>query len=228
MTNKSRVDRVFARLLMNHPYGWALYKKVSAKDLRPGIVGYFDSEGDWKALKIQNHILDADSREPEPLTWGPKSSESVVSRQIGGSIGTPVMVVPVEASLKLSVQCKSDEGAIMVTQNPVLKHQIDDEETVVEWVKSNKTMLIKGYKSIIDKHGIWVITKTYTSHRCAVAVMSSKSSSVELGISADIPGIFTLTPTSEWLSSSTNSSSEIHEEAGSRPGRAKKEILANG
>ncbi|KAI5920111.1 hypothetical protein F4810DRAFT_449030 [Camillea tinctor] len=212
MANKSRIDRVFARLLMNHPYGWALYKKVSAKDLHPGTCGYFDSDGDWKILKIQNHLLDAESREPEPLTWGPKSSESVVCRQIGGSIGAPAMALPVEASVKLSVQCQSEEGAFIVTENPVLRHQIEDEGAAVGWVKANTAELVKTYKSIIDHHGIWIITKTYTSHRCAVAVMSSKSSSIELGISADIPGIFTFTPSSEWKSSGTDSAFEVHED----------------
>ena len=123
-----------------------------------------------------------------------------------------VTIAPVEASLRLCVQCQNDEGAFIMADNPVSKHQIDDEGAAIEWVKTNAVGLLKEYKSVIDKHGLWVVTKTYTSRRCAVAVMSSRSSSAELGISADVPGVLTLTPSSEWLTSSTNSSFEIHED----------------
>ncbi|KAM5343683.1 hypothetical protein ACJ41O_012220 [Fusarium nematophilum] len=227
MPNQSRLDRAFARLLMNHPYGWALYKKVTSKDLRPGTCGYFDVDGDWRTLvdlssddedllkagwNAPSDPIKRGGRAPETLTWGPKNSTSVVSRQVGAEVGAPVVAAPVEASLKLSFKCESDEGAILATESPVLRHQIEDEYAAVKWVEDNTAEILKKHKAIIERHGIWIVTKTYTSRRCAVAVMSSKSSSIEIGISAKVPGVLTLAPSSEWSSSNSDSSFEVHED----------------
>lgn len=101
MPGESRLDRVYARLMSNHPYGWALYKKVTAKDLRPGHCGFFDSDGDWYTLvdltsPVQELALQGwepphaqiQNRDPESMVWGPKSSSSVRAHQLGGTIGT--------------------------------------------------------------------------------------------------------------------------------------------
>ncbi|KAI5458932.1 hypothetical protein BGZ63DRAFT_426245 [Mariannaea sp. PMI_226] len=227
MSKKSRLDRVFARLLMNHPYGWALYKKVTVKNLRPGAFGYFDADGDWHTLanlsgnqqdlvklglNIPDEPVKSSSQTPETLIWGPKSSTSVISREVGGEVGAPVVAAPIEASIKLSFQCGSDEGAVLVTQSPVLKHQIEDESAAVQWVEDNTADILKKHKAIIERHGIWVVTKTYTTQQCAVAVMSSKSSAVEIGIAANVPGVLTLSPSGKWSSSTGDAAFEIHQD----------------
>lgn len=98
MADKSRLDRVYAKLLSNHPYGWALYKKVTTQDMQPGSCGYFDSDGDWHTivdllspddLTIHGWAL-PDGKINELRTsgstrWGPKSSKFVRTLCIGGT-----------------------------------------------------------------------------------------------------------------------------------------------
>lgn len=104
MRNKSRLDRVFAQLLQHHPYGWALYKKATTRDVHPGCCGYFDTDGDWHTLvdlmssdedltqkgwKSPSDSFNSRDEEPQTLIWGPKTSKTVVSRQLGGEAGAP-------------------------------------------------------------------------------------------------------------------------------------------
>ncbi|KAF7549733.1 hypothetical protein G7Z17_g6188 [Cylindrodendrum hubeiense] len=199
MPNKSRLDRVFARLLQNHPYGWALYKKATAEELHPGCCGYFDTDGDWHTLvdlmsseedlirqgwDAPGNKLGNKDEEPETLIWSPKTSKSVVSCQIGGEAGA----------------------------SPVLRHRVGNESAAIQWMKDNTPEILTQYRPIVERHGIWVVTKTYTSHRCGVVVMASKSSKVEIGIGASAPGLFTLDPSSSWASSHGDLAAEIHED----------------
>lgn len=98
MHGKSRLDRVYAQLMSDHPYGWGLYKKVTTRDIHPGSCGYFDSEGDWKSIidlsSEQDFVSQGwtipsdrlfDGKEPESATWGPKTSNSVQRFSIGGT-----------------------------------------------------------------------------------------------------------------------------------------------
>ncbi|KAK8036595.1 hypothetical protein PG991_001732 [Apiospora marii] len=101
MPDAYRLDKAFARLLRHHAYGWALFKKVAAKDMHPGSCGYFDPEGDWQPLVDLTRPSDdllaegwaaPDARlyhdeAPESLVWGPKSSRAVNANQSGGTAG---------------------------------------------------------------------------------------------------------------------------------------------
>ena len=41
---------VFAECFKNQPEGWAIYKKIAATELKPGMCGYFDPQGDWQPI----------------------------------------------------------------------------------------------------------------------------------------------------------------------------------
>jgi hypothetical protein len=111
----------------------------------------------------------------------------------------------------MSFTCETDEGAVLTTQNPVLRHRVGDESAVVRWIKANRAEILRRHKQIAERHGIWVVSKTYTTTRSGVAVMFSKSSTVEIGIGAAVPGVVTLTPSSSWSSSKGDLAAEIHD-----------------
>ncbi|KAL6412602.1 hypothetical protein AUP68_03806 [Ilyonectria robusta] len=227
MRNKSRLDRVFAQLLQHHPYGWALYKKATTREVHPGCCGYFDTDGDWHTLvdltssdedltqkgwKSPSDSFKSRDEEPQTLIWGPKTSKTVVSRQLGGEVGAPLVMAPIEPSVNMSFTCEGNEGAVLTTESPVLRYRIGDESAARQWVTDNEPEILRQYKPIVERHGIWVVTKTYTSRRCGVAVMSSKSSKVEISIGVSAPGLFSLEPTSSWKSSNEHLAHEIHDD----------------
>lgn len=91
MPNNSRLDRVYARLLQDHPYGWTLYKKFTTDELYPGCCGYFDSDGDWHFIADltagkdlvtsrgwtapDDEIVRSRHEKSSSLIWGPKSPD---------------------------------------------------------------------------------------------------------------------------------------------------------
>lgn len=121
-------------------------------------------------------------------------------------------VAPIEASVTLSFQSASERSAILAVENPVQRHQIGDEAAVLQWMANNAPAMLQRYKAILKQHGVWVVTKTYTSRRCAVAVMSGRTSAVVIGLGTSVPGLLTLTPTSSWKKDRGDCSTEVHED----------------
>lgn len=55
-TDDERLDKVFAECLKHHPEGWAPYEQLNAEDMKPGDIGYIDSNGSWRHI---TNVLDA-------------------------------------------------------------------------------------------------------------------------------------------------------------------------
>ncbi|KAK5999137.1 hypothetical protein PT974_01526 [Cladobotryum mycophilum] len=226
MTDKSRLDRVYAQLMRHHPYGWALYKKVTKREIFPGSCGYFDPEGDWQTivdLTGPSHNLVGQgwkvpcdkihsTRSPESTTWGPKNSGSIESRSVGGTVGATVAVAPVKASVTMLFENKSEQGAVLTTESPVLRHDIGDERSALQWMIDNKSEILRQHGDVLKRHGIWIVTKTYSTRRCGIAIMTTRSSTVEIGLEADVQGVLTLTPKNSWTNSTGSSCMELHED----------------
>ncbi|PYI02627.1 hypothetical protein BO78DRAFT_351287, partial [Aspergillus sclerotiicarbonarius CBS 121057] len=226
----SRLDRMYAHLLQDHPYGWALYKKVTADKIFPGACGYFDSDGDWQTLvnlmdptslsrqnltaleKDEEGGEESSTCEPEILTWGPKQSGSIRSSSVGGEIGLSVGVAPVEPSVNMSFESDNQESAVLITESPVSKRHIKHEVRAEQWMAANTRTMAGQYSEILKRHGIWIVTKTYCTQRCAIAVMTTRTSKVEIGLSADVQGVLTLTPHTRWGRCTGNSCTELHED----------------
>ncbi|KAL7924175.1 hypothetical protein ACQKWADRAFT_325363 [Trichoderma austrokoningii] len=224
MPAKSRLDRVYAQLMSDHPYGWGLYKKVTTRDMHPGSCGYFDSEGDWKFiidLSSEHDLISQgwkipddgiyDTNGPGSATWGPKVSNSVQKSSIGGTARANNTPSSFNTSVTVSYHSNSDQGAVLLTESPILRHQVGDESSAMQWMADNITEMIRRHKDIIRKHGVWIVTKIYSTRRCAIAIMTSESSSVEINLD-NTQGLLTLAPNSTWSSSSTNSCTELHED----------------
>lgn len=111
----------------------------------------------------------------------------------------------------MSFESKSDQGAVLFTENPVLRHRVGDELSALQWMAENTPEMKRRHNSIIKKHGLWIVTKIYSTRRCAIAVMNSESSSVEIDLD-NAQGLLTLSPNSTWTSSSGSSCTEIHED----------------
>src|SRR5438876_1023516 len=90
--NKRRFDREYAQLMINHPWGWALYKPTSSIDLKPGACGFFDAQGDWQTIVHLTDKAAVEGQKWEPvqsetqlkvetdkgtIKWRPKKSETV-------------------------------------------------------------------------------------------------------------------------------------------------------
>lgn len=121
-------------------------------------------------------------------------------------------VAPLQASVTMSFENKKEQGTVLTTENPVLRHVLDQEQAAFDWMMDNEKRILEQYDGILKQHGIWIVIKTYSTRRCAIAVMTTKSSAVEIGLQADLQGVLTLTPKSSWSSSIGSCCMEIHED----------------
>lgn len=111
----------------------------------------------------------------------------------------------------MSFESHKSQGAVLITENPVLKHKVGDELSALQWMAENKAEMMRRYKSIIRRHGVWIVTKTYSTRRCAIAIMADESSSTEIKLNS-VQGVLTLTPNSAWSGISGSSCIELHED----------------
>jgi hypothetical protein len=88
---KSDLHVVYADQFSNHPEGHALYTKVSASHMKPGVCGFFSENGQWTPVQdiadTNNDFLAAQGWKPpqQPITsmaeggieWPIRLSDSV-------------------------------------------------------------------------------------------------------------------------------------------------------
>lgn len=113
--------------------------------------------------------------------------------------------------MTVSHESNSDQGAVLFTEHPILRHQVGDEPSALRWMTENTSEMMRRHKQLIKKHGLWIVTKIYSTRRCAIAIMTSESSSVEIDLD-NTHGLLTLAPNSTWTSISGNSCTELHED----------------
>src|SRR6266699_3247771 len=87
-----------------------------------------------------------------------------------------------------------------------------DDRPLFKWVKQNASRLVAEYPRPIEEHGLWIITKTYTTRRCAISFLNSKSSEIAIGLALDASGIATLSPESRWSKANGDVSSVMYED----------------
>lgn len=98
-TDPHRHDKLFADCFSHNTEGYAIYKLISADEIKPGTCGYFDDKGNWDTIA---QLVNADGVEqagwsrPAPLeivprpgkeNWGEVKSSNVVGAHIGAGAG---------------------------------------------------------------------------------------------------------------------------------------------
>lgn len=92
--------KAYALSMKNHPYGYAIYKPLPNRLLKPGACGYFDDSGTWNpianlddeeslakfGLKLPGEELDMAPTDSS-ARWGPKWSMDVQEEKVDTSTG---------------------------------------------------------------------------------------------------------------------------------------------
>jgi hypothetical protein len=64
-------------------------------------------------------------------------------------------------------------------------------------------------EKIIKEKGVWIVTKTHTAKKRALAVLKSQGSQVSFGINVEAPNIATVSPLVGWWKSAQSNSGWI-------------------
>jgi hypothetical protein len=111
--------------------------------------------------------------------------------------GTPVAV-----GAKVKYQLQESTGALLVADGNVTHNQLTPDacDNARAWfIKNAEDILI--HRKITKEKGIWVITKTYTAKRRAVALLHARESSVEFAVNVKLTNAGKLAPEASWWSS---------------------------
>lgn len=117
-----------------------------------------------------------------------------------------------ELSATFKLKQNSEKGAILVTEPPISNKWVVDDGPLLQWVKRNGKVIVQRQGKALKEHGLWIITKTWETRRSAMSVLQSKSSEISIGLSVDFTGVATLTPEGNWLSTTGDAASVLHED----------------
>ncbi|KAF9483645.1 hypothetical protein BDN70DRAFT_958120 [Pholiota conissans] len=219
MKSQSKLDLEYAETMENHPFGIALYRPPSTSEVRPGIVGYFDEFGSWntiadladldglqqKGLSLPEELVKAPA--DNGIKWGPKVSSNTKATKIDLSAGVYVVLlfrIPVTASAVYSYQVDQDVGAILLTSAPVTHERYYYATPFKNWLAQNATVLLTRWRDEVKENGIWIITSTFSTKKCAINMWTKRGRGIKVGFSADVMGAGNIGPGVDWYRSHTD------------------------
>jgi hypothetical protein len=198
--------------------GRFLSEPVLRKKLDVGFCGYFDENRSWHriadlanptALKdkcfttFEADLADRD--EDDNITWGPMMTSSVRDTKFGADlqVTVPAGGVPIAPGFTFNLASGETFGAVLVTEPPIEKVQINLPESYwKEWLQQNQALISQHYKREMEKFGISFITTIYLTKRAYISFLNSHESSKEIGFHVEAGNIVKVDP--HWKSSSTS------------------------
>jgi hypothetical protein len=93
---------------------------------------------------------------------------------------------------KVQVKYKSSKnfGAVLITTSPIHNECIENEHVFGTWFKDNvKALRASDRKSEIEKNGLYIITRTYSTSKCSLVTWLGSSKEFSAGFSARYAGV---------------------------------------
>lgn len=221
------LDRVYVEQMRHHPYGLALFHPVSTNTIQPGSVGFFNDLGFWNPIAhledlstLQKHGLKP-PREPlersppeRIIRWTPRTSSRVTQKLLGFSVGAGALAtgLPVDASIALEYKTSGNCGAVIISSSPVVRQAYYYQSPFKKWVADNASILLHGrLAEDVKKFGLFVVTQTFATKKCALTAWRNPETKVHFGFGAGVSGLAELSPQVEWYAGSSESGWNFHE-----------------
>ncbi|KAK1761233.1 hypothetical protein QBC47DRAFT_369428 [Echria macrotheca] len=142
---------------------------------------------------------------PSLEAWGVMQSESIWMRDAQLDAGANIPNTPASFKAQFHLETRSHLGAVLATDGKVTYHDAHPLPVLENWVKTNLPKIMStAHASIIKKKGLWMVTKTYTTEKKAVAVMQSKGKFVTLGADVDVANVGRAGPALSWWSATVH------------------------
>jgi hypothetical protein len=112
-------------------------------------------------------------------------------------VSDPLPGIPVTVSAAYSYSTDSALGAILLTSPPITHERYYHGMPFKNWVKKNAATIFQHWPEV-KKHGLWIVTSTYATKKCAINMCSDGRRSFNVGFSAKVIGIGEAGPSGEW------------------------------
>ena len=197
--------RDLAELYVNtmkvHPEGYALYLPQPFSILKPGSCGYLDKDRQWNPIVDLTKPSAISKAGYEPIetlqrgptgrpTWKPKPSRYVTSSSfaIDANISADQLGLPVGCTTAFKYHSSRDFGAILLCEAEVLEERYFHESPFRKWLKTNLETILKKVEDVRE-HGVYIVTKTFSTNKCSINVWTEKSNEVIIGVGAKVPSV---------------------------------------
>jgi hypothetical protein len=191
------MDLAYAALMEMCTEGTFLYTPAKPKDLHPGSCGFFDPGGYWRPITdlTAPEELMADGYSQPQKQFGmedpttSKWKKMVVERNEAGSFEVTAEVsglaaqAPVDLGANAAVGSTAKAGVGLVVSPNVVHESFDTKafRTIDDWVKTNVKNLSADHKEQIARYGIWVITDTWVTEKCDIAMWNKTGKNISVG-----------------------------------------------
>ena len=91
--------------------------------------------------------------------------------------------IPVTVSAVYSYSTNSDLGAVLFTSPPVTHERYYHESPFINWVVNNAGVILQRWPEV-KKRGLWIITSTYATKKCAINMCYKGGRGFKVGFSA--------------------------------------------
>lgn len=119
-------------------------------------------------------------------------------------------VLPAGGRVTTSYQASTGEGAILVTDGPVTEAQALPISAMCKWMNDNAERVIATKPDAKGKD-LWLITKTYSAEKRALAILRTREDSVQLMVDANAAGVGRAGATAEWWRGSKDNAWNVFE-----------------
>lgn len=120
------------------------------------------------------------------------------------AISDPAPGIPVTASAVYSYHIDSDIGAILLTRAPVTHERYYHSTPFKDWMKDNAHIILDRWRYEAKEFGMWIVTSTFSTRKCAINMWTTRKRGVKVGFSADIAGVGKIGPGIDWYRSHTD------------------------
>ena len=130
--------------------------------------------------------------------------------------GTRVIIysvspLPAGGRVTTSYQASTGEGAILVTDGPVTEAQALPISAMCKWLNDNAQRIVAA-RPDANGHDLWLVTKTYSAEKRALAILRTRDDSVQLMVDADGAGVGKAGATAEWWRGSKDNAWNVFED----------------
>ncbi|KAK0703693.1 hypothetical protein B0T26DRAFT_732278 [Lasiosphaeria miniovina] len=200
------MDATYAKLMAKFGYGRCLYRPPSTTEMRPGSVGYWDSNAKWQPIAQlddsedlkakgfrppQEELLANDSTLDEG--WSPLYSSSVTESDITAEVMARLPEGAATGKAFYKYQGSENAGAVLITVKPISARSFLHESPFSRWTYDNIDALMASPRGEdIKTHGLAIIRDTYSTKKCLLNVWESGSRAFSVGLTVDAHGVLNL------------------------------------
>ena len=108
----------------------------------------------------------------------------VYTNHLANSFHTRSNTIPIGADAHIKYKSKDSFGAVLIAQKPITLTSFNDEALFQSWLSANKALLSSSHGPQLRRHGLRIVTRTYTAPSCSINAWEDKDKEANMSMKA--------------------------------------------